>query len=265
MSFALAWWRYWQRFSVPLHRHNRAPIFGGRNILGKFMRYVVVALLIATSAGLLLYFGDSTIVGDVQFGDSVRAFIYGAMALSVLGAIAFNYRGRISSALLGVVAWIAIFVAVMVGYTYRAELDVVATRVMDEVVPGREVRAEAGEAVAVRSGNGHFAFDGITNGVKLRYLFDTGASTVVLRNEDAKRIGLDVGKLDYSVPVSTANGRTMSAAATIDALTIGNITQRRVRALVGRPGALQENLLGMSFLSQLKGYAVEGNRLVLRQ
>jgi aspartyl protease family protein len=87
----------------------------------------------------------------------------------------------------------------------------------------------------------------------------------VLRNEDAKRIGLDVEKLDYSVPVSTANGRTMSAAATIDALTIGNITQRRVRALVGRPGALQENLLGMSFLSQLKGYAVEGNRLVLRQ
>ena len=33
---------------------------------------------------------------------------------------------------------------------------------------------------------------------------------------------------------STANGRTMSAATTIDALTIGNITQRRVRDRAGQ-------------------------------
>ena len=67
------------------------------------------------------------------------------------------------------------------------------------------------------------------------------------------------------MPVSTANGKTLTAAATIDALTIGNITQRRVRTLVGKPGALGENLLGMSFLGQLKGYSVTGSRLVLRE
>ncbi len=212
-----------------------------------------------------MYFGDMKVAGDVEFGDTLRAFIFGAIALSVLGAVVFNYRGRMSTAVLGFLAWVGIFIAVMVGYTYRAELTGVANRVMDEVVPGREIRSEPGQAAAVRGGNGHFVFEGITNGARLRYLFDTGASTVVLRNEDAKKIGINVDKLDYSVPVSTANGRTMSAATTIDALTIGNITQRRVRALVGKPGALQENLLGMSFLSQLRGYAVEGNRLVLRE
>ena len=35
------------------------------------------------------------------------------------------------------------------------------------------------------------------------------------------------------------------------------------RALVARPGALDENLLGMSFLGRLKSYAVERGRLVL--
>lgn len=229
------------------------------------MRFLAIVLAIAALVGGVMYFGDSRLVGDVQVGDGLRAFLYGAMALSVLGAVVFNFRGRVSTAVLGLLAWVGIFVAVMVGYTYRVELTGVANRVMDEVVPGREIRAEPGQAAAVRGGNGHFVFEGITNGVGLRYLFDTGASTVVLRNEDAKRIGINVDKLDYSVPVSTANGRTMSAATTIDALTIGNITQRRVRALVGRPGALQENLLGMSFLGQLRGYAVEGNRLVLRE
>ena len=42
------------------------------------------------------------------------------------------------------------------------------------------------------------------------------------------------------------------------------IVVRGVRALVARPGALNESLLGMSFLEKLKSYSVEGGRLVLR-
>ncbi len=224
----------------------------------------IVFLIAAAIAGIML-FGDSKLIGDLETGEALRSLLYGAMAFSILGTLVLHYRGRLSTAILSLFAWIGIFGAAMVGYTYRTELTVVANRVMDEVIPGREIRSEAGEAAAVRSGNGHFAFDGITNGVKLRYMFDTGASTVVLRHEDAKRIGLAPEKLEYSVPVSTANGKTVTAPATLDALTIGNITQRRVRALVGKPGALSENLLGMSFLSRLKGYSVEGNRLVLRE
>ena len=39
---------------------------------------------------------------------------------------------------------------------------------------------------------------------------------------------------------------------------------RNVRALVVRPGALNESLLGMSFLERLQSYTVERGRLVLR-
>ena len=88
---------------------------------------------------------------------------------------------------------------------------------------------------------------------------------VVLRAEDARKLGLDPDKLDYRTPVATANGRTHAAPITLETLSVGDITKRRVRALVARPGALHENLLGQSFLTQLSGYAVERNRLVLRE
>ena len=35
-----------------------------------------------------------------------------------------------------------------------------------------------------------------------------------------------------------------------------------MRALVVKPGALDQSLLGMSFLERLKSYSVERNRLV---
>jgi aspartyl protease family protein len=36
-----------------------------------------------------------------------------------------------------------------------------------------------------------------------------------------------------------------------------------VPALVARPGALNESLLGMSFLERLRSYSVERDRLIL--
>lgn len=229
------------------------------------MKVLGVIVIIGLAVAGLVWFGDAPAVGGVVTGEVVRSMLYGLIAVTIFGSVAAHYRGRISAALLGAMAWLAIFGAAVVGYTYRYELSVVADRVMDEVAPGREAKGAPGEAAAVRGLNGHFAFAGITNGVKLNYLFDTGASTVTLRNEDAARIGVKVEALDYSITVSTANGQTVAAPATIDALTIGGITQRRVRAFVARPGALRENLLGMSFLERLKGYSVEGGRLVLRQ
>ena len=48
----------------------------------------------------------------------------------------------------------------------------------------------------------------------------TGASSVVIRAEDARKIGLDPDKLDYSVPISTANGSSRAAQVTLDRLAV---------------------------------------------
>jgi aspartyl protease family protein len=56
----------------------------------------------------------------------------------------------------------------------------------------------------------------------------------------------------------------VAAPVTLDRLTVGSITEQRVRALITRPGLLRENLLGMTFLERLASYEVRNNRLILR-
>ncbi len=119
-------------------------------------------------------------------------------------------------------------------------------------------------ARAQREGNGHFYFDTEVNGVGLRMLFDTGASAIALRSEDAGRVGVDVGGLHYTRTVQTANGTADVAPVMLASLTVGGITRHNVVALVGRPGSLTSNLLGQTFLARLAGYRLEGNELVLQ-
>jgi clan AA aspartic protease (TIGR02281 family) len=132
------------------------------------------------------------------------------------------------------------------------------------VVQMPSTQSSGNEAVASRSSNGAFAFDTTVNGVQLPMVFDTGATYVSLRAEDAVRLGFDLDTLEYSGRTATANGTTAVAPIVIEALTIGGITVRHVPALVARRGALSVNLLGQSFMVRLAGYNVEGNRLILR-
>ena len=227
----------------------------------KFAGFLIfLALAIAASGHFL---GDQLIWG-LSPGAFAAALAMAAFALLNLIWYLASHRGRLGTALLQIVAWIGIFAVVMGGYTYRQEFSGVATRVLDELVPGRAIEAPPGEAIAVRRRDGHFAFETVINGQPLTMMFDTGASSVVLRAEDAARIGVDTARLAFSIPVSTANGRAMAAPYTIDTMKVGNITARRVRGLVARPGAMGESLLGQSFLDRLRGYNVEKNRLVLR-
>ena len=119
-------------------------------------------------------------------------------------------------------------------------------------------------AVGRRGANGHFFFDTVVNGTPLRMMFDTGASTVALRSEDAAKAGIDVANLRYNGSVGTANGRAEVASVLIPVFTVGGITRRNVAASVSRPGALTDNLLGMSFMSRLSGYKYDGETLVLQ-
>ena len=54
------------------------------------------------------------------------------------------------------------------------------------------------------------------------------------------------------------------APTRIAKISVGPIVMRDVRALVAKPGALSESLLGMSFLDRLQSYSVERGRLVLK-
>ena len=78
------------------------------------------------------------------------------------------------------------------------------------------------------------------NGAAVTMLVDTGASTVVLKQADARKLGIDANDLRYSVPVQTANGVAYAARVRLRSISVGPIVLTQVEALVAQPGTLKE-------------------------
>jgi aspartyl protease family protein len=154
-------------------------------------------------------------------------------------------------------------------YAYKNELMPIAARVVGELVPGTAMTVEesAGGVTEVRLRrrlDGHFTANVEVNGTPISMIVDTGATSIVLRPEDAAKAGIDVDSLSFRVPVLTANGRTMAARVRLDRVGIGPLDRHKVEGLVAQPGALTQSLLGMSFLSRLRSYEFSGDFLTLR-
>jgi aspartyl protease family protein len=192
------------------------------------------------------------------------------LAVIVLPAVIGAYRGRVGGALRDLLSWVAIGIVLLAGYSYRDELGRIAYRIAGELSPpGASIGVEQGQAgeraVRIRKrGDGHFVARVSVEGASVSMLVDTGASTVVLRQSDARLLGVDTRNLRYTVPVQTANGLAYAAHARLREVSIGSITLRNVDALVAQPGALKESLLGMSFLSRLRSYEFAGEFLTFR-
>jgi aspartyl protease family protein len=224
--------------------------------------FVGVALLIAAGLALLISADAGAWFGltQMQFGQLIPLVILAV----IFAAGAFSRRQRFSVIIGNFAVWAGLFAVILVGYTYREDLREVAARVMGELVPSSAIVDSANGTATFRRGlDGHFTVAANVNGMRVPLLFDTGASAVVLSYRDAKRAGIDVDRLSFTMPVMTANGTGRAAVVTLDDLEIGGIVRRQVRAFVAEDGALQGSLLGMTFLETLSRYSVEGNRLVL--
>lgn len=191
----------------------------------------------------------------------VRAVIL----LAAIGtAVALGWRERAGLALKQALAWVAIGLVLVIGYSYRDVFSDMGMRVRTEIAPSTPVVSEPGTAYLSRDMTGHFHADAMVNGTHIRFLVDTGASDVALSAEDARRAGIDPSTLSYTTAYRTANGVIHSARVKLDTVTVGGITLRNVDASVSQ-GELGMSLLGMSFLGQLGSVEVRGERLVLRQ
>lgn len=222
-----------------------------------------LAAILLAMAVLVASHGEGQIAG-VAPGDFAALVMLGAFGLMIAGWVVSEFRGRWVDGLRAIVLWTLILLGLVGAYSYRFELQDAAGRLVGEIAPGRAVMGPDGAVVVNRRADGSFTVNGRVNDRELHFIFDTGASMVVLTAESAAAVGLRPGAAEFTVPVFTANGAAMAAPATIDRLTVGTIVERRVRALVARPGALRENLLGMTFLERLASYEVRGNRLTLR-
>ncbi|MEZ5848539.1 MAG: TIGR02281 family clan AA aspartic protease [Geminicoccaceae bacterium] len=198
--------------------------------------------------------------------DNLMNLVFYVALLAVVGSsILATFRQRWGEALKLAVIWILIALVLIAGYAMRHDLERAGHTVLAAVMPGYAIETAPGEAMLVMGEDGHFHARVDVDGTVLNMLVDTGASAVVLSAEDARRIGIDPGRLDFGVPVSTANGRAFAAALRLRRMELGPIALDNVRAMVMPEGALDGSLLGMSFLSRLRSHAFEGDRMILRQ
>jgi aspartyl protease family protein len=96
---------------------------------------------------------------------------------------------------------------------------------------------------------GHFITDGSINGHPMRFLVDTGATTVAIPAADAVRLGIDYRK-GAPGKTRTAGGIVSVYRVTLDSVRLGGIEASGIEAIVIEEG-LDIALLGMSFLNRL--------------
>ncbi|RUV66934.1 MAG: TIGR02281 family clan AA aspartic protease [Mesorhizobium sp.] len=164
--------------------------------------------------------------------------------------------------------WALIVLALIAGYQYRYELQDFASRVTAGLVPGSPLALglEDGHATVTldKAGNGHFEARIMVNGTPVRAVVDTGATSTVLTAQDAQAAGFNPAALNFTIPVSTANGMARAAAVRTDELAIGGIVRKDMPVMIAAPGMLGQSLLGMNFIGSLSGFDVRGDRMILR-
>lgn len=124
--------------------------------------------------------------------------------------------------------------------------------------------AGAGQIEVPRARDGHYYLTLTINNVPVDFVVDTGATQVVLTNEDARRVGLDPDNLAYLGSAQTANGTVRIAQVTLDHVQLEDITDRNLRASVNG-GDLFESLLGMDYLNRFSRIEITGGRLILHR
>ena len=130
---------------------------------------------------------------------------------------------------------------------------------------GPQVVAQVGadgtpELVVQRDRSGHYVVPGSVNGVAVEFLLDTGATDVAIPPALARRLNLRRGA---EVEIQTASDVIPGYLVTVDDVSIGPLTLKRVRVSVSDRLIGDEVLLGMSFLRHFE-LSQRGRNLTLR-
>lgn len=219
---------------------------------------MAAATLLAISTSSTLAWGSASLSSD----DWIYSVYLIALLAFLSSGLVFN-RARLREGLGALIAWAGIIAVLVLAFAFRGEAGFIWQRFTSALLPG-QVTDTGNELLVERDRNGMFPIDGSVNGFPVRFLFDTGASSVLLSDEDARRLGIKFSSGDYRIPVGTANGETSAARVVLEEVAIGNVRRSRVEALVAQPGATDISLLGHSFLDTLKSYEVRGDRLIIR-
>jgi aspartyl protease family protein len=190
--------------------------------------------------------------------DLMLGGVYLLMAIMlVLGAL-MTRREPAAKLITMALAWIAIFGAGFILFTFRDNFGWVAQRLKAEAI-GTPV-TEGQETRIPMAIDGHFWVSAKLNGHDVKFLVDSGATTTTVDRATAEAAGVAISPRRDQY-VRTGNGIVQVASGRADELAVGGVIRRNVAIEIADNDDL--NVLGMNYLSSLSRWGVEGRWLIL--
>lgn len=194
------------------------------------------------------------ITNDLQLGG-----LYLLMAVMLIAGALIGRRAPVLRGITSVLAFIVIFGAGFIVFSFRDDLNYVAQRLEAEAT-GKPVELGGNVIRVPLAVDGHFWVQAEVNGVPVDFLIDSGATMTTIGRKTAALAGVPVGQQRNQL-VRTGNGLIRVATARAQIVALGDVERRDVRMFVADGDEL--NVLGMNFLTSLQRWGVEGRWLVL--
>lgn len=206
------------------------------------------------ASGSLLVWAASPYIIPMNGDEIARLAFLGLLGAAIAGSYLLSQRGNMGKVAQQASIWGLIFVGVIAAIGMWGDISQ-SVRPMQQIVAGNQI-------VVPRQADGHYYLQLEVNGTTVDFVVDTGASQVVLTQNDARRIGLDPDNLRYLGRAFTANGAVDTADVWLDRVALGQIVDENLRAVVNK-GAMETSLLGMTYLGSFDTIQIRDNELVL--
>jgi aspartyl protease family protein len=131
-------------------------------------------------------------------------------------------------------------------------------------IGGGYAQAKTKEVLVNADDQGSFFVNGQINGRSVRFLLDTGASSVAMNENMALSLGLKYVDNNKRIMVATAGGNQKGYRVLLKEVSVGGISLNNVEGVVIEGSSPAVTLLGMTFLGQLE-LEHKQNLMVLRK
>ena len=134
---------------------------------------------------------------------------------------------------------------------------------LGSVVSARYEPRQRREIRILQDDSGSYFLDGLINGQPVRFLVDTGATSIAMSESQSARLGIQHRVDGIRIPVRTASGTAFGHQIELRSISLGGIQLGGVKAIVIEGDSPRNVLLGMNVLSQFEIDQRE-NLLILR-
>ncbi len=191
-------------------------------------------------------------------GDQTAYALYLVLFLVLVASSLASRRLPIGKTIRMALAWVAIFGLGFLIFSFRSDFTALGSRLKAEAI-GTPIQ-QADELRIPMADDGHFWVEATVNGRQAPFMIDSGASVTTISSDVAGRAGIETG---FRVAeVETANGTVIMHRAHAEQFQVGQIGRSDFPLFVNDHDGT--NVLGMNFLSSLRGWRVEGNYLVMQ-